>query len=1299
MSSSSSRSATHETNAFASDSARTTKSKTGSSNTNQDSTHGMTETSVTDHELNQQMNELFDFDSAANSPGDPESIEISPEKPILGMAIPQQLQPPLQTERKDIQPQNRNGPEVRAPVTAGPASRSVVSTPSSFKPESSWQHPHFRSRPFKFDGTPSLQNNRGYNQTNSTAAGLPLAANIGFVGPNNFGFPPQMLIPPAATFHNPGQFEQVTGPRLTIEPISSKTRVETQIPIKMTLAPLPPGITKLHLPVRTMAKSKLIAKPRPSKSPDILELDVMPVCASAMRKPGVCQRALTLARGEGSSVQRSSSEGPHHEVESSGKVEPMEGGPISICDGCVLRERKRANRRIEKEETAEDVMWKQGEKDRIVVFNEAEVMEWKPFGSADVNEPAGRRGKSSGRGMKKGGFGVDVHTPTFPPGQDMQYRARAKQVRLQMRITCYCRHQGEPEGFQVILTLKDHLGNCVAQGISSPILITDDHKTSTLQQEAPSLELTDRSHLRNGGFFPAAPSINTGAAPHVFNPGQSRSTTELSSRPQHHNHPALFRPSTSVSLHQHTQSSRSTGVLNHSKHSSHRTSVTLTPHNLSRQVSPSATSGPTPKRRKASGNMSFHRPLVDLSMTRMQSTNAAAPEHRPSLSPSSSSDASEGLTMAPTAPAARTSPPAPPLSNPSQLHPQAADVDTSIDPAVAAPASSRPVPSPRQTTPPSDSDPMTGLSTSQRSGTQSPRPVQPFIDTDMTAHAQALHLSLLHLPGASAPLAVPPKVLRAYPSEGPMAGGFEICIRGEGFRDGLDVEFAGAVATRTIVHDDQLITCIVPPSAQACLARVSLRGLFQPDPQVWFRYIDTDEDDIMKLALQVLHYQNTGKHAQAIDVARSIIDNKPLDQQLSLQQHRPYRAMQRQHLCDLDVELSILSVLDLIDQADTSVAPRYNLCQSNGQTMLHLSASLGYHRLAAGLLARGANPDSRDHNGMSAMHMACLHGHTMVVRKLLSAGGDPTLRSLLGLAPIDMATTQEVYQVISSIERHIRSRSLGATPVSHLSRSSSPASIQSARATQLGERISVGDMNLALNNVVEAYRSYPVTPAQAWAQSRRNSVSESQQFLPDQAIQDAPSDTQVVTAAAAMAAWRDNLARQIQYFHQSVQRTLPNLQVPNLPPLPTFEAYQEHPMVRRISNLVPRMNAPLAPPAYEEIYPEPSPVDLKKASTARAMGDALMDTKCAVAFDTSTDSQPSLMRAINEASTKEQQEQLRLAHAMNVRNLSNDWKLYTRWIPLLVIVIALLTKDWGWVPFVVGGAQQVVGFVQEHLAA
>lgn len=242
-------------------------------------------------------------------------------------------------------------------------------------------------------------------------------------------------------------------PILHIHPISSKTRVETQIPITMTLEPMPPGITRLHLPTRTMAKPKLIAKPPAMRSPDMLELDVMPVCASAMERPHLCLRACEMAWDADASpqvrhqLQRSSSDGSDTGREANGRIDPMEGGPISICDGCMMRERKRANRRVEKEASDEDIRWKLGEKERIVVFNENEIVDWKPYGSPELDEPASKRARG-GRGKKKDDADGDMPTSHTPPEPVIQYPDLAMQVRLMMRITCYCRHQGEQEGFR-----------------------------------------------------------------------------------------------------------------------------------------------------------------------------------------------------------------------------------------------------------------------------------------------------------------------------------------------------------------------------------------------------------------------------------------------------------------------------------------------------------------------------------------------------------------------------------------------------------------------------------------------------------------------------------------------------------------------------------------------------------------------------------------------------------------------------------------------------------------------------------
>ncbi|KAJ7495977.1 hypothetical protein B0H11DRAFT_879652 [Mycena galericulata] len=50
-------------------------------------------------------------------------------------------------------------------------------------------------------------------------------------------------------------------------------------------------------------------------------------------------------------------------------------------------------------------------------------------------------------------------------------------VVLPLRITCYCRHHREKVGFHVHFTMMDHNGRIVGSGTSTPIMITDDHKT------------------------------------------------------------------------------------------------------------------------------------------------------------------------------------------------------------------------------------------------------------------------------------------------------------------------------------------------------------------------------------------------------------------------------------------------------------------------------------------------------------------------------------------------------------------------------------------------------------------------------------------------------------------------------------------------------------------------------------------------------------------------------------------------------------------------------------------------------
>lgn len=829
---------------------------------------------------------------------------------------------------------------------------------------------------------------------------------------------------------------------------------------------------------------------------------------------------------------------------------------------------------------------------------------------------------------------------------------------------------------RVILTIKDHEGKCVTQDISGPILITDDHKASGPQHEGKNPMSVDDRSLQDESLFTSTPPT---IAPPPFHFPQSRSTNDFSVLRPHHDAHALHRSTTSLQLQRHAHpqaAARNSGLSTPSNNSSYRTSTTLTPRHLSRQVSPPAPAGPNPKRRKASGHAPLvHRPLVNLSMTRMPSEDASL-QHRQSdcTSPGSSSEASDGLAMRKSLLLG--------CLRALDLTTNTASTATSVGPSTRAHTVAEDTTnttlelSPPPVFPLSSSDSMRDVAESQPSDIGSPQHINQQPDNTMAGHVNALHQSLLHLPGAVLPSAIIPKVTRVIPSEGPLTGGIEVTIFGEGFYNDVDLLFGNFSASRLHLHSSQTIICVIPPSFQAGLVNVSLKGFPQPPGfQVLFRYKDTNEEDLMRLALAVQYHRQTGKFANASDIARSIINSQQSMDGSSREQH--------QHLPGnntMDLELSILGVLDVIDQADSAVPPRYNLRQYNGQTMLHLSASLGYHRLMAGLVARGASPNLRDRNGMTAMHMACLYGRIKIVRKLLSVGGHPTMRSVQGLSPLDLAKVPEIHHLIRTFQRHIRSRSVGATPTSHLSRSSSFASFNPLhRPLFTDEAPLADDIGSSLSDAVtRAYRSQPTTPAQAYARSRRNSKSSQPPFFTNQAPEDVAANTHLVAAAAAMTVWRDNLAGQIHQFQQSLQRTLPNLQMPNLPPmnlppLPNFEAYQEHPMVRRISSLVPRKNSPPEPPeppAYEEIYPDARPTDdlsVKKASATRAMGEALVDQKCAAVFDG-----PETSRSAAAAAAGQPDELLRLAHGRKEKKLMNDRKLFFIWVCVTLIAGELL---------------------------
>ena len=547
-----------------------------------------------------------------------------------------------------------------------------------------------------------------------------------------------------------------------------------------------------------------------------------------------------------------------------------------------------------------------------------------------------------------------------------------------------------------------------------------------------------------------------------------------------------------------------------------------------------------------------------------------------------------------------------------------------------------------------------------------------------------------------------PMISKVTPAEGPKAGGIEVTCLGKGFHRGIEVFFGDVPAVTSRLFGDQAIVCLLPPSAQPGLVAVTVRSALdrssiQPlrEPTL-FNYIDHDEKEMIKQALQVVSQQFSGTSGPAYDFARKILSSfgptsTVFDSGSSApnQQHRKATTYRDEPFDLKDLESVVLKCLEIVDLDDNPNRVNLNFRGDCGRAMLHISASLGYYRLVAGLLARGAHPDVRDDNGMTPIHMASLNGNVQIIRKLRSAGADPTIRSLNGTRPADIASTPRARRTVDELGYHSRSRSSESTPVKHLSRVNSLQSSKLHQTTKLPTMPSVSIADPSSLVGVEGNRSYrpqPNTAFPTWSQSRSASQRHSQHLHMDKPENTLNSDAAAFAATPAMSAWRDQMSAQIQQIQQSLHRALP--------PIPNLPDYQAYPVMRRISNLVPQ-RGPRAdsidrdedrdrklkcvdygwwefitglsssPPAYDEIYPAPAQQNLRKnpSSALRPVGDASLDQKTQTLY--SPPKSASVMETVNigcSGLSKQQQQQLMIAHAHKMKKLRSDRRLFFIWV-------------------------------------
>lgn len=661
-----------------------------------------------------------------------------------------------------------------------------------------------------------------------------------FTSPDALSFTPSPAVhsaTPAAASSRGAPARQGESP-LNIAPISSKSRVETQINVIMTLEKPPPGIENLHLPLHTIAKSKLLAK-EPVDLTKTLELHTMLVCTSAIKVEENKARALQRARQQSNHEIQERADLAEDEKKEPKEVEeldkPANGGEVRICQNCINRERKRAGRKkLKKEEEQEH--WQRYETERVVVFNSNEYLQFKPWDQA----------KDAGVAPQLGDY--------VPP-------EGSTQVTAAMRIACYCRHQSEKEGFQVIFTMKDQAGNVVAQEMSASILITDDHKTNP-----PQLQMGTQVYGYEGGTYPQ-PGMPTSYSmvdlqSHGMTPfSTSRSTGNL----QALGFGAQFNP------HSHIHQLPTSGLT------SQATSATMTPNNLSRPASPTGAqqAGPNKKRKSSS----FHRrvpsgltmtPRVDTS----QPPSSGLPSAMSMTSPFSPTGAGLGnagdhpyITLPYNGGQAQyhgSGPPTPNENGPFVFNNQAVNRGLGRESAqnyqafYSAPSSAH---QSRASSPAQQSGPNLAAYARQHIHAQS---------HSMTNRPNLFVAQAGQASSGADPEPSPPMINKVIPAEGPVTGGQEISIHGSGFYNGMQVMFGDHLATATTFWSEKSLLCVVPPGRAGPVgitlvpssAMGQLASPTRVHPPIYTYKDEESKAQMMEMALRFISQKQTGSAEQ-----------------------------------------------------------------------------------------------------------------------------------------------------------------------------------------------------------------------------------------------------------------------------------------------------------------------------------------------------------------------------------------------------------------------------------------------------
>jgi hypothetical protein len=416
------------------------------------------------------------------------------------------------------------------------------------------------------------------------------------------------------------------------------------------------------------------------------------------------------------------------------------------------------------------------------------------------------------------------------------------------------------------------------------------------------------------------------------------------------------------------------------------------------------------------------------------------------------------------------------------------------------------------------------------------------------------------------------------------------------------------------------------------------------------------------------------------------------------------------------LESQLLKVLWLIEHDTSPYEAKLSLRRTaTGQTMLHLASSLGLVRFAEGLLKLNTHVDKlnalvdmRDRGGYTSLHLAALNSHPEMVRLLIHWKADPSIRTLSGLTAADVARSETILRALEEPAVSRNTGSLSAVPSTTSLRSLlEPTSMSSIPLRVSGDVLGSDEESLEYSSIHDSSEEeeslsddldddrFSNMDTVATRQRQRSRIRGTD-------IDDAQHGrfkSPMTLVKEQIGYPFQQLAQQMQPLQQPLQQLQQALrqlqQIPYMPQMPNMLPEQAEQALARFTAMAANQFNQLKfastelPPSYDEVCPEGrDAAETKEGSAARAALEAEGDAKCAALFDTpeadaesSTASSPPLSTTDGNteevddhdlpallqigrknAITKEQQENLRTAHAKKLKGLGSDRKLFFIWV-------------------------------------